>query len=172
VQAVTRVIDDVVFVAAHELVQQASHDSIDLVLARLRARVALAAVELTQARERPDGIALARCRHAPGTDRRADQDALARRTREPVAEHPLVERAEHDALGAAGRGGHDGDILRAQAMCADPGEGQRPGVKGQCAHHGIIAGKRACAGSRGNGPPSVTWTGRPSGPYAWSLHDQ
>jgi len=58
----------------------------------------------------------------------------SRGAREPVTEHPLVERAEHKALGTAGRGGHHGDILRAQSVRADLGEGQRAGVKSQCAH--------------------------------------
>jgi hypothetical protein len=105
------------------------HHVVDLFLRGLRAGIALAAVELAQAGESLDRILLAGGRHAPGADRGADQGALARRAREPLAEHPLVERAEDQSLGAAGGGGNDRDVAGAQAMRADLGQGQRPGVE-------------------------------------------
>jgi hypothetical protein len=89
VQPVMRVLDDVVLVAAHEFGQHALHHFVDLRLRGPGAGVALAAVQLAQTLESRGGVALAGGGHAPGADRGTDQEAFARRAREPVAEQPL-----------------------------------------------------------------------------------
>jgi len=50
---------------------------------------------------------------------------------QPVAEEVAVQRVQHEALGAAGRAGHDAHVLRGEAALEQPRAGPRTGQDGR-----------------------------------------
>ena len=70
-------------------------------------------------------------RHAPRTDRSTHQVHGLRCLRQPLPEQVAVDRPEHQALGAAGRGGDDAHVLSPQAVLLQMRSGERAGVDPQ-----------------------------------------
>ena len=62
---------------------------------------------------------------------------------QPLAEEEAVERVQHQALRAAGRGGNDAHVGRAQAVLAQMAQGARAGMDLQGLHGLATVAKRA-----------------------------
>jgi hypothetical protein len=114
-QMMIRMPDHFMLMAADEILEHLHHVFGDELRRRL-VRIALFAIQIAESLERRGRIEMAGRRHAPGTNRCTDQCALARRGRQPTAEHPLVERLENQSFGAAGGCRDNRNVLRAQAV--------------------------------------------------------
>ena len=148
VQAVMRMIQYLMLVATDEVGQQIAADIVDFPL-RGPGRVSLVGVQMAEAGKGVHRIALTGGGHPPGPDRGSDQGTLARRRRQPAAEHELIERLKNQALGTAGGGGDDADVGRPQAVIPDARQCCRTGVKCEGTHRAIIASARRCSTASG-----------------------
>ncbi len=141
-QPVARVVQHLVDASAEEAPQVGAKARADLVgavplLAR-RQFVVLGDVVALQPRQRGQGLVQAGGGHAPGPDGRAHQVHRLGAARQPVAKDEAVQRPEDQALGAAGRGGNDAHVLRAQAVLFDVGAGRGAGIEAQGRHENAM----------------------------------
>jgi hypothetical protein len=101
--------------------------------------VVLVDVVVLQPVEGGHGVGQAGGGHAPGADGAAHQVHRLAAAGQPVAEQKAVQRAEDQALGAAGRAGDDADVLRAQAVLLDVAPGGGAGMDAQGFHGLMVA---------------------------------
>ena len=149
-QTIARMAQRLVDATAVKGLQALSKSPADLLgahtlLARQRF-VVLVDVVVLQALKRRHRVVQASGGHAPGTNRRAHQVHGLRALRQPVPKNEAVQRPEDQTLGATGCARNDADVLRAQAVFADMGQGFGACVDMEGLHGVECRGSESCQG--------------------------